>query len=184
MADNRPWSVKGIDPETREAAKIAARRAGLTLGAWLSRTIRSHAASELKRGGTGEAAPELAGNAAAGGANLPAPSLESLLATMQRLRERLDAAEDRASDSVAPIARRIDDVARQLHGLKSRSAESVTLVEQALISLNERLRRLERGRNAADGSVPDIEAPVAEGPTATDHDAPAGRISRLFNRDE
>jgi localization factor PodJL len=34
-----PWSVKGIDPEVRAAAKSAARRAGVTLGEWLNGVI-------------------------------------------------------------------------------------------------------------------------------------------------
>lgn len=32
MASQSPWSIKGIDPEAREAAKMAARKAGMTLG--------------------------------------------------------------------------------------------------------------------------------------------------------
>ena len=39
MKSNIPWSVKGIDPEAREAAKVAARRAGMTLGEWLNSLI-------------------------------------------------------------------------------------------------------------------------------------------------
>ncbi|MET0482066.1 MAG: peptidoglycan-binding protein [Aestuariivirgaceae bacterium] len=39
MKPGIPWSVKGIDAETREAAKEAARRAGMTLGAWLNAVI-------------------------------------------------------------------------------------------------------------------------------------------------
>src|SRR5262245_57451891 len=39
MKPGIPWSVKGIDAETREAAKEAARRAGMTLGAWLKAVI-------------------------------------------------------------------------------------------------------------------------------------------------
>lgn len=50
MSQNSPWSVKGVDPEAREAAKIAARRQGLPLGRWLSQTILSAAARELKGG--------------------------------------------------------------------------------------------------------------------------------------
>lgn len=42
-----PWSVKGVDPEAREAAKIAARRSGQTLGAWLTQTIRNAATEQL-----------------------------------------------------------------------------------------------------------------------------------------
>jgi len=54
MSQNSPWSVKGVDPEAREAAKIAARRQGLPLGRWLSQTILSAAARELKGGGRRE----------------------------------------------------------------------------------------------------------------------------------
>ena len=35
-----PWGVKGVDSEAREAVKIAARKAGLTVGAWLNQMIR------------------------------------------------------------------------------------------------------------------------------------------------
>ena len=39
MKPGIPWSVKGIDAETRDAAKEAARRAGMTLGEWLNAVI-------------------------------------------------------------------------------------------------------------------------------------------------
>jgi localization factor PodJL len=39
MKPGIPWSVKGIEPETREAAKDAARRSGMTLGEWLKSKI-------------------------------------------------------------------------------------------------------------------------------------------------
>ena len=45
---NSPWSVKGIDPETREAAKVAARRAGMPVGAWLTQVIRQAAVTQVK----------------------------------------------------------------------------------------------------------------------------------------
>lgn len=40
MSAKSPWSVKGISPEERELAKIAARRAGVPIGQWLSQQIR------------------------------------------------------------------------------------------------------------------------------------------------
>ncbi|MGL5361494.1 MAG: hypothetical protein ACRDBH_01345, partial [Bosea sp. (in: a-proteobacteria)] len=43
MANPMPWSVKGVDPRTRDAAKAAARRAGMTLGEWLDSVIREEA---------------------------------------------------------------------------------------------------------------------------------------------
>ena len=43
MKPGIPWSVKGIEPETREAAKDAARRSGMTLGEWLNSKILNSA---------------------------------------------------------------------------------------------------------------------------------------------
>ncbi len=39
-----PWSIKGVDFDAREAAKEAARRAGMTLGEWLNSVISDKAA--------------------------------------------------------------------------------------------------------------------------------------------
>lgn len=47
MKPGIPWSVKGIEPEAREAAKLAARRAGLTLGEWLNSVIFDQSAHIL-----------------------------------------------------------------------------------------------------------------------------------------
>jgi localization factor PodJL len=44
MRQKVPWNPDGIDPEAREAAKEAARRAGMTLGEWLNATISDRAA--------------------------------------------------------------------------------------------------------------------------------------------
>lgn len=41
MAPKSPWSVKGIAPEDREVAKTAARKAGMSVGAWLSSRIQA-----------------------------------------------------------------------------------------------------------------------------------------------
>lgn len=45
MSGKSPWSVKGISAEDREVAKIAARKAGVPIGVWLSEQIR-HASEE------------------------------------------------------------------------------------------------------------------------------------------
>jgi len=169
MADNRPWSVKGIDPETRATAKAAARRAGLTLGAWLGRTVRAQAAQELmpaRHGASDRGMADPTGDPAADAGIAPTPDRDGL------------------GEAIAPVARRLDDLARQFQGFKNRSAESVTLVEQALISLNERLRKLERG-DAAGGTRDSRTDESNLAPSSpNDQDARAGRISRLFNRED
>jgi len=44
MRHTVPWSVKGVDHDAREAAKEAARRAGMSLGEWLNAAISDQAA--------------------------------------------------------------------------------------------------------------------------------------------
>jgi localization factor PodJL len=48
MAQQSPWSVKGVRPECRVAAKVAARRSGLTIGEWLNRAIMDAAKQSIQ----------------------------------------------------------------------------------------------------------------------------------------
>jgi hypothetical protein len=41
------WSVRGVGPEVQAAARMAADRASMTLGAWVSRALHETAAREL-----------------------------------------------------------------------------------------------------------------------------------------
>ena len=49
MTSNTPWSVKGINPETREMVKLQARVAGVTMGEWLSNAIENASHDEEDR---------------------------------------------------------------------------------------------------------------------------------------
>src|SRR4051795_12629284 len=42
----KPWTIRGIAPEERNAAGEAAKRAGMNLGEWLSRAIRAQIQSD------------------------------------------------------------------------------------------------------------------------------------------
>lgn len=42
------WAVRGVSAETQNAARLAARRAGLTLGEWVNQALRTAAMTELK----------------------------------------------------------------------------------------------------------------------------------------
>jgi len=44
----RPWTVKGIAPEERNAAIAAADREGVTIGEWLSRAIRTQVQADRR----------------------------------------------------------------------------------------------------------------------------------------
>jgi localization factor PodJL len=89
MATSLPWSVKGVDPRTRDAAKAAARRAGMTLGEWLDHKLRE------------EAAPEPA----------PPPEQLDIAALSERLARLSQGQMDTAPQPSAPISR--DDTSRR-----------------------------------------------------------------------
>jgi localization factor PodJL len=48
MKPGVPWSVKGIEPDVREAAKVAARKSGMTLGEWLNSKILESADGKVE----------------------------------------------------------------------------------------------------------------------------------------
>jgi localization factor PodJL len=149
-----PWSVKGVDPEAREAAKIAARRAGLTVGQWLSQTIRHAATEQLRNGGRGTAAVD--GSSAM--ANIPpaeslsgahpqppAPTMQAIFESIQKLSARVEAAESKTAAAVAPLAEQVDALARQIEEVKDRSGISTAPVERAVMRLTERIQKIEQG---------------------------------------
>ena len=53
----KPWTIKGIPPEERNAAIAAAQRDDQTLGEWMARAIRSHIQSDRQQ----DRAPALVG---------------------------------------------------------------------------------------------------------------------------
>ncbi len=145
MPVQAPWSVKGIDPETREAAKIAARRAGLPLGAWLTQVIRSAAVTQFKGPTESEPAPT---TERAPGSSVPAPTMMALLDGLQKLAQRIDKAEKTTTEVVAPLAERIDELSTSVEEVKVRNAAAATApVERAVSRISERLDRIEAQAN-------------------------------------
>jgi len=158
-----PWSVKGVDPEAREAAKIAARRAGLTVGQWLSQTIRSAATEQLRNGGRGAAAqdPSPTPNSPAGidgmpgygqatgySAQPPAPTMQAIFESIQKLSSRIEAAETKTAAAIAPLADQVDHLAKQIDEVKDLSGISTAPVERAVMRLSERIQKIEQDTGA------------------------------------
>jgi localization factor PodJL len=156
MAKVIPWSVKGVEPEAREAAKIAARRAGMTLGQWLNNTIRAAAAQQLAT--TGRAlqpsdATDLAPYDADQRSHPPAPTSESILENLLNLSNRIDRTEQKTEATVAPLASRVqqlsgqlEQVFEQVEKVRSQATVSTAPVERAMQRLCERLEKIEAGR--------------------------------------
>ena len=94
-----PWSIKGISPAAREAAKSAAGLEGVTMGEWVSRAIR--------RSG-GDDAPPPAPQAA----DLDVAAIEAAIAA------RVRATEERLLGVVEPLYEIIEALKRRLDRLE------------------------------------------------------------------
>lgn len=151
-----PWTVKGVDPEAREAAKLAARRSGLPLGVWLSQTIRGAATAQFK----GQAGPvyEAPSPPPSYGSTQPDPgmsmpstgrtpslTMEALLESFNRLAQRLDQNEARAQESIAPLAKRVNELSEQIEKGAGDKSLNTDPLERAMMRITERLDRIETG---------------------------------------
>lgn len=149
------WEVDGVDPETREAAILAAREAGLSLAAWLNMTIRAAAAEQLKRDGAGphrydgpeeaiwEPVPPESPDWGVG--RPPAPTAAAMFDTIQQLSARLEEVESRSLQSIKPIRDRIDRLSEEVDSIKAKAGVSTAPLERAIMQLSERLQGLESG---------------------------------------
>lgn len=193
MATNSPWSVKGVDPEAREAAKIAARKQGVNVGRWLSQTILAAASEELRSkrsdsdqrfsdngqnmNGPREVRreepaydnPPRQDNAPSGP---PALTAEAVLESIQKLASRIEQSEHRTTEAIQPIVQKVGELGEQIEEIKSKSGggASTAPVERAMMRLSERLDRMED---------------TSKGPSRPSRtsDDGAGFLGRLFGRD-
>jgi localization factor PodJL len=163
--------VKGVEPEAREAARMAARRQSLPLGEWLSQTILAAATRELKHGDRRIAAavaalddtaedpnaPDLVMRAqqvygqrlrpvvepAAERKGPPALTTEAIMESIRKLAARVDEAENRTAEAIAPLAERLSTLDGRIAEIRERDPASTAPVERAMMRLAERVERLE-----------------------------------------
>jgi len=166
MTSATPWSVKGIDPKAREVAKDLARRSGMTLGEWLNRVIledegpedltsqdqfaqrpaRNYFATPRTPGAPARfEAPEHA-----------ADELARVLAAVDRISDRIEAAETRTSvalngveQSVRETVARIEAGEREQVAIAARFEGAVQELGAGQSKLADRLHKYE-----TDGSGP------------------------------
>ncbi len=139
MTTGGPWSVKGIQPQARETAKIAARRSGMTLGEWLNSAISEQAERpfEIKNA---------AGTMTASSASSSSESFDRATSRLEDIAQQLASIARRESDAShysygAPAQRTPDDSAvRLLNRVESNERQAV----EAFSAVNERLTVLGR----------------------------------------
>ena len=159
-----PWHVKGVHPDAREVAREAARRSGVSVGAWLNSLIIT--AAEEGESPIGEAAPVAAASPAPVPPDMRAPAGEALTSIGRQIDElkwRLEnlardgsareaaasaaasaAAEEirsaRLADAISRIDRQLDRLSR---GKRPARAESDDTVDDALAEITARQHALE-----------------------------------------
>lgn len=118
MSNNSPWSVKGINADTRKAVKVAAKEAGVTVGQWLTEAILMAASAQLRNADEARAAiekePPTTGN-------LPdnmAGAIAELAGEVRALREGGSAGgQNGERPALAPLERRISQLEGQISEL-------------------------------------------------------------------
>lgn len=183
MDKSQPWSVKGIEPETRNAAKMAARRAGLTVGAWLNQVILHAAASETQPGparegeGKGMLAPRpdsppLSGGQGSAGSYRPAGAygpqastapatlstgqLETILDALRRHTEEIQGAIRESTAELRLSTDRIPPLADRIRPLGDHMAILAERLEQ-VGEVDRRLSEAERKAEQASLQVRPLE---------------------------
>jgi len=195
-----PWSVKGVDPRTRDAAKAAARRAGMTLGEWLDNKIREEAAETQPE----QAAPEQLDIAALSerlaklsqGQMDTSPYAAASAAqqgTSELSRGEIDAVINQAAaverltrESSAKTAGALDSITRWIEKTESRITSSeraaaerqeraTSVIADAIKTMGERLVEMERKASEAQQAQAQTQAQTLAKPM------PAPRLA--FSRD-
>lgn len=173
MDRSQPWSVKGIDPETRQAAKMAARRAGLTVGAWLNQAIRRAAAEELgaPRLAQGQEPLQATGYDPLGveprsqvrptegqpsPAQLAGPAVETLLDAMRRQTEEVKAAIRDSTDELRFNTDKIQPLTEKMRPMSDRIEAIAGRLEQ-VGEVDRRLNEAERKAERASLQVTPLE---------------------------
>ena len=138
MKPGVPWSVKGIEPDMREAAKIAARRSGMTLGEWLNSKILE----------TADDIPDTRPDLYARSSQAPTHALERTASRLEDIAEQLSRLSRRDSETAqrvaAPIEQRLAPDNEALHKILSRVDSNERQTVEAFTAVNDRLSVLGR----------------------------------------
>jgi localization factor PodJL len=169
MSGAQSWSVKGIDPKVREAAREAAARQGMSLGEYLNHALAGHPTGGGSGGG---AQPQTTpqpprpprstrhlGQEGEGEEDWTvAPVQRAVTADPTRLAQRIESIERRTQLAVTGLDRAVSTIDRSVLGLAARvedaeaaSAEAADRIAEALdqfraagVNLSGKLARAEQ----------------------------------------
>jgi localization factor PodJL len=161
MTAASPWSVKGIDPKAREVAKDLARRSGMTLGEWLNRMIIEGDGPNADQRVDTESAPnraylEIVKDDAPPRIEIaehPADEVGRVAIALDRLTQRIEAAEGRNAAAISGIDHSVRDALSRLGQSEREQIAVAARFEGAVNELKtEQARAVERTRRIEDRS--------------------------------
>lgn len=155
---NLPWSIKGITPEARQAAKERAAEAGQPMGAWLSEAIHSVSRAERAAAGGGPSTAHPVVDSQGGGK--PASAIHGALE--DETTRPYDTA-GLASGLGGNVGAEMTILAQRIAKVERWTARSVAHLRHAIEEITRRLEALERpSRQPGDYDRPhDPNAPLA-----------------------
>jgi len=169
MRPGVPWSVKGIEPEAREAAKIAARREGKTLGQWLNEKIIDASDEEMAAPVGG---PAFAPPASPSGTPMAQQALQidfsPVTDALRDLVHRLERSERRSETALTGLDEALVDMAARLDRTEQLSTNgglggAPSGLDSTLSELRDRLEKSERGLERAEHLNTDAMRTVERG---------------------
>jgi localization factor PodJL len=110
-----PWSVKGIDPRAREAAKAAAQSEGLTLGEWMNQRLLNESAPRPRRRSLERARFTAPGSLSIVSSDEPPADVQDAI---EDLTARLEAAERRSTLAITGIDQTVLGMLTRLEGVE------------------------------------------------------------------
>lgn len=161
MAQNLPWSLRGVDPTVREAVKAAARKAGLTVAEWLEQASREDERQRAARaaledddhedlggrlGRLSRSSSDAALGRAAGA--LSERDLEALVSHAARLEARARQSESKTTNALESIVAWIEKaegrMARQERAAAERQEMTASVIADAIKAVSSRVTDVER----------------------------------------
>ena len=169
MATSLPWSVKGVDPRTRDAAKAAARRAGMTLGEWLDHKLREEAGPEpapppeqldiaalserLARLSQGQMDTAAQPSATASRSETSRREIDAVLAQAAQIEKLTRESSAKTAGALDSIARWIETAEQRMSSGERAAAErqdrATSVIADAIKTMGERLAEIERRASEA-----------------------------------
>ncbi len=175
MASNAPWSVKGIDPKTRETAKEFARRSGMTLGEWLNQRILEEGggmADSQTEPHPDPIVPQRTPLQRPAAESPPYMAFGAGADVVSGLSQRLESIEQRSTLAVTGLDQSVRGVLARLEMAEKQQAESRVRIDDRVRKIEddavgprsaEAIRTLEASFSKVANRVNDTEARISDG---------------------